>query len=346
MLRKYFFSVGLILIFSWNTELRSEIVFDNKSEKKSIFDVMVQPNALTITLIFDVQEVINDRKSDKKHPAILIFSDRKGVSHNWKINVSARGVFRRYNCPEMPPIKFNFKKSDLKEKGFSKFDDYKIVTHCLKDPATAKAVVLKEYLAYKYYNSITENSFRVQLLNINYVDTFTGLIRRHSGFIIEDFALLRDRVGAEKCNNPLGIAKKDIDRKEFKKMALFQYMIGNSDWSLKQLRNVKVMFLDGKYVVVPYDFDFAGMVLAPYARINADYGLTSLRERVYLGFEDDLGDMEKVKKRFRKRKRRFKRRTKNLSLLPKIHKKSVLVYLDSFYKNLDNIQLPQINKKS
>jgi hypothetical protein len=345
MLQKCLFSVGLFLIFSWNAELRSEIGFDMKPKENSIFDIMTQPNELNINLIFDVQKLIDNRKIDKKYPAVLTFLDKKGVLQSWKIEVAARGVFRRYNCPEMPPIKLNFKKSDLKEKGLSKFDDFKIVTHCLEDPFIAKAVVLKEYLAYKYYNLITKNSFRVQLLNINYIDAKTGLIRIHYGFIIEDFALLRDRVGAEKCKNPLGIAKKDINREEYRKMALFQYMIGNTDWSLGQVRNIKIMLLEGKYVVIPYDFDFAGLVLAPYARVNADYGLTSLRERVYLGFEEDLVEMEDVEKRFRRRKRRFKRKTKFLSPLHKIHKKSVLIYLNSFYKNLNEIQLPEITKK-
>ena len=344
MLRKCLLLFGLFLIISWNNELRSENVFDGKARNKSIFDVMYQPIPLEITLMFDVQGVIDNRKTDKKYPGILTFTDKNGIPHKWKINVNARGVFRRYNCPEMPPLKLNFKKSELKEKGLSKFDDYKIVTHCIKDPFTAESIVLKEYLAYKYYNSITSNSFRVQLLKINYIDAETGFIRRHFGFIIEDFALLRDRVGAEKCENPLGIEKENINREEYKKMALFQYMIGNSDWSLRQVRNIKVMILDGKYVVVPYDFDFSGLVLAPYARVNADYELTTLRQRVYLGFEDDLEDMKAVKKRFKRRKGRFKRKTKYLYPLHKNHKKSVLKYLDSFYRNIDNIHLPKVKK--
>ena len=99
-----------VLFLSWNNELRSEIVFDEKPRSNSIFDLMYQPIPLEITLMFDVQEVIDNRKSDKKHPAILSFTDKKGIPQKWKINVNARGVFRRYNCPEMPPLKLNFKK--------------------------------------------------------------------------------------------------------------------------------------------------------------------------------------------------------------------------------------------
>ena len=303
MIRKCLFSVVIFLIFSSNNELRSEITFDKKAKKESIFDIMVQPNVLNINLIFNVQTLIDDRKSDKKHPALLTFKDRYGILNKWKIKVSTRGVFRRYNCPLMPPIKLNFKKGDLKKEGLSEFDDYKIVTHCIEDKETAKAIVLKEYLAYKYYNTITKNSFRVQLLRINFIDSDTGVIRQQMGFIIEDFGLLRDRLGAQKCEQPLGISKSDINREEYKKLALFQYMIGNADWSLTQVRNVKVMLLNGKYVVIPYDFDFAGLVLAPYARISADYGLKSLRERVYLGFEEDLLDMKSVKKKIQKEER-------------------------------------------
>ena len=336
-----FFYLILISIFSFSNELKSEIEFKNsKKKKESIFDVMTQSNILEVTLIFNVQELIDDRKTDKKHPGRLTFKDKTGIFQNWKIDVEPRGVFRRYNCPEMPPIKLNFKKSDLKKKGLSKFDDFKIVTHCMEEYEDAKAVVLKEYLAYKYYNLITKNSFRVQLLKINYVDVNSGIIRHHFGFIIEDFAHLRDRVGAKKCTNPIGITNENIDRDAYKKMALFQYMIGNTDWSLRQVRNIKVMLLDEKYVVIPYDFDFAGLVLAPYARVNADYDLSSLRERVYLGFEEDLEYMESVKKRFKKKKGKFRRRTKHLVFLHKAHKNSVLVYLKSFYKNINDIQLP------
>lgn len=341
MIRKYLLLLGVFLVFVNFSKLEAKILDIDKPKKKSIFDVMTQPDALTITLIFDVQKVIDDRKSDKEHPAVLNFIDKYGQLNSWDIKVETRGVFRRYNCPEMPPIKLNFKKSDLKKRGLSKFDDYKIVTHCMEEYESAKAVVLKEYLAYKFYNSISKYSFRVQLLKINYVDANTGIIRRHFGFIIEDFALLRDRLGAEKCKNPIGIDKEDINRDEYKKLALFQYMIGNSDWSLHQVRNVKIMLLEGKYVIIPYDFDFAGLVLAPYARVNSDYGLTSLRERVFLGFEEDLEDLEKTKKRFKRKKGKMKRRTKYLSDLHQAHKKSVLTYINSFYKNLDNIQLPE-----
>ena len=106
------------------------------------------------------------------------------------------------------------------------------------------------------------------------------------------------------------------------------------------------MILDGKYVVVPYDFDFAGLVLAPYARVNSDYNLTRLRQRVYLGFEEDLEDMVAVKKRFKKRERRFRRKVKLLTPLPKIHKRSVLNYLDSFYNKIDIIRLPEFYQES
>ncbi|HFB99186.1 MAG TPA: hypothetical protein ENJ53_00135, partial [Phaeodactylibacter sp.] len=221
----------MILIFSFGGELRGEAFFSKKKTKKeeyrktkSIFDVMCQRKALTINLVFDVDAVVNNRKSKKKHPADLFFVDKKGNKHKWKIKINVRGGFRRTNCSEMPPLKLNFKKSDLKKAGLSEYDDFKLVTHCVEEEALARTLILREYLAYKYFNILTKNSFRVQLLNINYIDSKTGEVTQHLGFIIEDLGLLRHRLRAEKCENPFGISPELIDKKHFKKMALFQYM--------------------------------------------------------------------------------------------------------------------------
>ena len=177
-------------------------------------------------------------------------------------------------------------------------------------------------------------------MKINFVDSNTGEIRQYIGFLIEDFGLLRERIGAEKVNNPLGISYELLDQKQFQRMALFQYMIGNYDWSFEQGRNVKVAKKNGKYIVIPYDFDFSGMVLAPYARINPDFNIKSLRQRVYLGYKEDLYEMKTTQKRFKRKRGKIRRTTKFLPLLDKKEKENVMGYIDTFYENLGFIHIP------
>jgi hypothetical protein len=64
--------------------------------------------------------------------------------------------------------------------------------------------------------------------------------------------------------------------------AMFQYMIGNTDWGISDIRNV--YFLqphDGSKIrIVPFDFDFSGLVNAPYAIPSNQTGLRSVRDRL------------------------------------------------------------------
>ncbi len=64
-------------------------------------------------------------------------------------------------------------------------------------------------------------------------------------------------------------------------VSVFQYMIGNTDWEIAMMRNVRLIKSPetGKILVVPYDFDFSGLVGAPYASPSSDSGLKTVRDR-------------------------------------------------------------------
>jgi len=333
------FFVGLlILLFTPNW---AQGHFDEKVRKRpSIFDIMYQKKILKVNLAFNVEEVISDRKNDDEHEALMTFKDKNGQFQNWVIKVNVRGVYRRFNCPEMPPLKLNFKKSELKNAGLSKFDDYKLVTHCIYDEDLARKLVLKEYLAYKYYNAITPESFRVQLLQINYVDVQTGIIQQQLAFLIEDFGELRNRIGANKIPKIFGVSSnqlENLNKEQFQLMSFFQYMIGNTDWGIESIRNVKLCEKDGKWLVIPYDFDFSGLVEAPYAMITPDYGERFIRDRTFLGFNPLEVKLDEANKRFLKKRKKLNRITRRLKLLPRKDRKNLKMYIDSFYEGLDYV---------
>jgi len=65
---------------------------------------------------------------------------------------------------------------------------------------------------------------------------------------------------------------------------MFEYMIGNTDLSIRSLHNFRVVLTpDGHRFPVPYDFDYSGLVNTPYAVPNPLVQLSTVRERLYLG---------------------------------------------------------------
>jgi len=339
MVKKYILLFGLFLFFSFSPKLKAEFDLGKNKRTNSIFDMMYQKEILKVNLIYNVAEVSADRKSEKDYSGSINFKDKKGELQFWDIKINVRGRFRRINCEAMPPLKITFNKEDLKKAGLDKYDDYKLVTPCVDNEALSDILILKEHLAYKYYNILTHVSFRVQLLDINFIDSKTGIIRKQLGFIIEDLALLRKRIGATKAKITYGIPKSSLNIEQFKLMSFFQYMIGNTDWNLEQSRNLKAVEKDGKYLMIPYDFDFSGLVLAPYARINLDEENPQLRGRVYYGFLEDLKDMTDVELRFNKKKRKILRLTKRQDLMEEAYRKDAFNFIKSFYSKIQVVNV-------
>jgi len=80
---------------------------------------------------------------------------------------------------------------------------------------------------------------------------------------------------------------------------LFQYMIGNVDWSIRSgpkgsncCHNMKLMAPGdmANIFATPYDFDSSGLVNTPYAEVSGSLPINSVRKRLYRGFcsQNDL----------------------------------------------------------
>ena len=312
------------------------------SSQKSIFDVISQQEVVEVNLEMNLDQMLSDRKSEESFDAEFSFKDHNDQLQNWKVKVNIRGKYRRLKCKEMPPLKVNFKKKDLANSGLAPFDDFKLVTQCVQDKALAKELLLKEYLAYKIYNKITDYSFRVQFLKIKFKDAISGRVKTQWGFIIEDTGQLRARLKAEKYEGIFGIKVEETNKEQFKSMALFQYMIGNLDWDLhKRAHNVKVIKKEGKLLAIPYDFDFSGLVSAPYATFNPSYNVKSRKDRFYLGNPEDLEEMNETVELFKSKKEKIIQLVKGFKLLKREDRRETIDYLNLFYKDIEKIQLPE-----
>jgi hypothetical protein len=119
-------------------------------------------------------------------------------------------------------------------------------------------------------------------------------------------------------------------------------MIGNSDWSMKEMRNVKVLIKGGKRILIPYDFDFAGLVDAPYVKLRAEHNIASSKDRIFLGFRDDASDLKSAKRYFKYKKDPIIKTIKDCTLLSKRNKREMIQYINSFYDSNSYIKLPPI----
>jgi hypothetical protein len=67
-------------------------------------------------------------------------------------------------------------------------------------------------------------------------------------------------------------------------MMIFEFLIGNTDFSIYALHNVRIVQRPDKSLhPVPYDFDFSGLVNAPYALPARGLMLKTVVDRYYRG---------------------------------------------------------------
>ncbi len=327
-LKTIYLSLGIFLLPNL---LGAENDLKNAPAPQSIFDKLHQRDVIELVIKTNLDSLINHRATNDYIPAT--FTHKIGKSEeSWDIEVKPRGKYRRRVC-DFPPLKLNFSKKDLKAKGLTTYDKLKLVTHCIDEKIASKDLVLREYMAYELYRELTENSYRVQLAKITYIDSGSGKKTKRWGFLIESTDQLAARMSSVEVEE-MGHAPEDFHIAQERITSTFQYMIGNEDWNLEMNRNVKVFknTKSGKLIAVPYDFDFSGLVNAPYAVPNSSLGLASIRERSFLGLSEDVSDLYSTYSYFRTKKKALTDRINKFRLLSTDSKQDMINYIESFYE--------------
>lgn len=293
---------------------------------------------LTFTLRADFDELKGDRGEDpEERPAVIDWTDADGSSGSMGMKLRTRGLFRlkRSTC-SFPPLRLDFKKDSLSGTPFAGQNKLKLVDHC-RDRDSFEQNVIEEYLAYRGYNLVTENSFRVRLAMVTYEDTSgkNDPVTRY-GFMIEDEEALAERVGGRFLEVPRAHPR-NLDAEPSTVMAVYQYLIANTDFSASFFHNAKLVRLPGPiHVVIPYDFDWAGVVNAPYAKPDPSLNTRSVRQRVYRGYCREGLDMEPIYQQFREHRAPFEAVIRNQEGLDEDATKDMLDYLEDFYEMLDD----------
>ena len=204
------------------------------------------------------------------------------------LQVRKRGNSRLALC-RFPPLRLRFTDEPDEATIFRGQDKLKLVTHC-QDNHASKTNLLEEYAAYRILNELTPFSYRVQLLNITYVDTTNGKKMMRQGFLIESSEQLARRTGSDEAE-VTALSLSSLDTTQIMSVYVFQYLIGNTDFSLVTAtgkehccHNADLFRQDGKLFYVPYDFDLSGLVNAKYARPDRKLRLKRVTQRRYRGY--------------------------------------------------------------
>ncbi len=231
-----------------------------------------------------------ETEEEGPYPASLSYTDGDGQLRTMQATVERRGKTRQRIC-RMPPVRLRLEKKDVDGTLFEGNKSIKLVTHCDRRSQWADYPKL-EMLAYRIYNAITDLSFRVREFSIQYEDSERDEVDGpRFGFMIEDDKLVGDRHGLDKLEAN-HISASDLPSVETSRFALFQYLIGNVDWSALSgpgdecCHNARLIgedSLDPVYVV-PYDFDSSGLVDAHYASPPESLPIRRVTQRLYRGF--------------------------------------------------------------
>ena len=308
--------------------------------KKELPPLFNSDSLLELRISMNVEEVINDIEVRDEHEATLSYKLADGNDEIFKIKVMVRGKTRTITkvC-RFPPLKLNFKKKKVANTLFAGQNKLKLVTHC-NSRAINEEYILREYYVYKLHQLVTPYSFNVRLCKITYDDKEGKFDPTpHYGFLIEDIDDLAKRNGMKEFKD--SIPNQELcNRVETDRLMLFQYMIGNLDWSVPHRHNFKLIAKEKSLpVAVPYDFDYCGMINTSYAAVPEDMNVPSVRTRVFRGLCRQKGGYDAVLKYFQELKPDIYAVYKESEYLSDKSKTSAIKYLDDFYKVLDKPKL-------
>lgn len=240
-----------------------------------------------------VRDLRRDGDDRPQHDGVLEYVDADGRDVVLDIEVNVRGKSREELCT-YPPLKIDFVRDEVEGTVFAGQNKLKLVTLCERTPEF-RAYLAKEFLIYRLFNALTDRSFRVRWAEIDYVDESRKKPDEFSApaFFIEDDREVADRLGLEVVEREHQLPIADLEPRHTALLALFQYMIGNTDWDIAPAageaccHNAKtIAAADGSVILLPYDFDQAGLINTGYAapsRVLQRY-INEVTERLYRGF--------------------------------------------------------------
>jgi hypothetical protein len=267
---------GLVAILFLFFHTKTAIYAQAPQKPSSVFEHLTTIEGGLLELEIDLTEIINNKNTNTYFPGHVKVNNEK----TFRVEVRPRGKYRRRIC-DVPPLKLKFSKKELRASALDTFNEVKIVTPCEFTPE-GEALLMKEYLAYRAYEKIDPTySVRARLVKIKFKDKHVE-VQRPAAFciLLEHEEELTGRLGGS-IVEAYNLKMDSMDMSKTSLTVMFEYMIGNTDWDLSSFRNVYLFKPNkgGKLMPIPYDFDFSGLVNAPYAVPTSESGLRKVQDR-------------------------------------------------------------------
>ena len=291
---------------------------------------------LDATLEGPLAELMRDTESREQRPFVL---RAEGTEH--AIKVRLRGKSRLRVC-DFLPLRLNFRKSEVDDTLFADQDKLKLVLPCHTSERAEKNLV-EEYAVYRLFNLLTPASYRVRLLRMTFTDTSPdGENHRLHAFLLEPEEQLAARLGGRESELP-EVSLSWLDANHMALVYVFQYLVGNLDWSLVRpleekacCHNGTLVETGGDILYIPYDFDLSGFVDAPYAFPPPELRLKSVTQRRYRGFCTDRAYLEQALEKIVSMRPQINALIRSLPVLGEKEAERRVRYLDPFFRAAEN----------
>jgi hypothetical protein len=303
------------------------------SARARLFDVTTP---LHLNLSADFGALARDRGERKQdHPGVLAFATDEGDSVRLDVTLRTRGHYRLRSC-QYPPLKVAFAPGSTSRTIFAHQNALKLVVQC-RGGRRWGDYLLEEYLLYRVFDLVAERSFRVRLVDVTYLEPgvkHPSEMRR--GFFVEDDDRMAHRYHADVFEQP-GVGQEETDSAQMNLLAVFEYLAGNTDWSVGGLHNI-VLIRDSTNVVypVPYDFDWSGVIAPPYAFPDSRLGIHTVRERLFRAGCRTPEQLAPVFARFNERREAIAALYRGEEGLDPERVKQALDYFDEFYRTIND----------
>ncbi len=293
---------------------------------------------IEVTLTANIGKLRGDK--DENPPwrvGTLSYIGPDGSAVTVPLQARTRGIWRLKMC-EFPPLRLNFSGEKSKGSIFHKLDKPKLVSYC-HDTNGYEQYILQEFQLYRVYQLLTPVSHKARLLKLTYADSGSGKVRaKRYGFLLEEPSAMAARLGG-KIMEQKGALPGDLDPYQDALVGVFQYMIGNTDFSMSALHNMELFFKpDGSALPIAYDFDFAGAVNARYAVPDEKLNLPNVRQRLFRGYCTDPDSYARVFALFKEKRPEIYALYKDEigKLMDQGTVRETLRYFDEFYETIND----------
>ena len=302
-------------------------------------------SVIEIVITAPMKPLLGKRPDEDYLSGKLAYTEADGSVVEFDIGIRTRGNYRRQPrvCP-FPPLRVNIKKTQAKGTVFHKQDKLKLVAHCRDNSKRYEQNVIKEYLAYRILNTLTDVSYRVRLARVTYVDSERKDDDRvRYAFFIEHKNRLSKRIGLPEISTSR-ISTPDLEGPYSDLTSLFQFMIGNTDFSPIAgaegedcCHNSTLFGNEGESIYsIPYDFDMSGLVDAPYAEPNPNFRIRSVTQRLYRGRCAYIDNLQTSLQLFQDNRGAIYGLIEKQEQLDESSRKKVTKFVDRFYSVIDN----------